>query len=237
MKQKIIDLALSQVGYKEGKNNYNKYAEELDKEPYFCTKKQNLAWCAVFVCWLFVIVLGSGKKARKMLYQPLAHKNNLAAVCKYFANYFKNAHRWYKTPEVGDVVFFKGGGEPIGHVGIVVQVMATTIITVEGNHGDRVARVVRKRSECVGFGRPDWNEEPEGGKFTVEVRELKYVKGNVMKGEDVKSIQKIVGCDPDGSYGPATKAAVIVWQRANMGSTEADGIVGPKTYAAMFKAG
>lgn len=47
-----IAYALSQVGYKEGANNWNKYADQLDKVDYFagCGKKQNLPWCCVFVC-------------------------------------------------------------------------------------------------------------------------------------------------------------------------------------------
>ena len=48
----VIDYAISQVGYTEGANNWNKYADELDKVDYFvgCGKKQNLPWCAVFIC-------------------------------------------------------------------------------------------------------------------------------------------------------------------------------------------
>ena len=48
----VIAYAKSQVGYTEGANNWNKYADELDKVDYFagCGKKQNLPWCAVFVC-------------------------------------------------------------------------------------------------------------------------------------------------------------------------------------------
>lgn len=47
-----IAYALSQVGYKEGSDNWNKYAQELDAVDYFagCGKKQNLPWCAVFIC-------------------------------------------------------------------------------------------------------------------------------------------------------------------------------------------
>ena len=47
-----IAYALSQVGYTEGASNWNKYADELDKVDYFtgCGKKQNLPWCAVFIC-------------------------------------------------------------------------------------------------------------------------------------------------------------------------------------------
>ena len=47
-----LEYALSQVGYTEGANNWNKYAQQLDAVDYFegCGKKQNLPWCAVFIC-------------------------------------------------------------------------------------------------------------------------------------------------------------------------------------------
>lgn len=47
-----VAYALSQVGYTEGPNNWNIYADQLDEVDYFagCGKKQNLPWCAVFVC-------------------------------------------------------------------------------------------------------------------------------------------------------------------------------------------
>ena len=47
-----LEYAKSQIGYTEGPNNWNKYADQLDKVDYFagCGKKQNLPWCAVFVC-------------------------------------------------------------------------------------------------------------------------------------------------------------------------------------------
>jgi len=47
-----LAYALSQVGYTEGADNWNKYAQQLDAVDYFegCGKKQNLPWCAVFIC-------------------------------------------------------------------------------------------------------------------------------------------------------------------------------------------
>ena len=47
-----LEYALSQIGYTEGADNWNKYAQELDAVDYFegCGKKQNLPWCAVFIC-------------------------------------------------------------------------------------------------------------------------------------------------------------------------------------------
>lgn len=48
----VLAYVKSQIGYTEGPNNWNKYADELDKVDYFagCGKKQNLPWCCVFIC-------------------------------------------------------------------------------------------------------------------------------------------------------------------------------------------
>lgn len=47
-----IEYAFSQIGYRESGNNWNKYADQLDEVDYFagCGKKQNLPWCAIFIC-------------------------------------------------------------------------------------------------------------------------------------------------------------------------------------------
>jgi hypothetical protein len=50
-------------------------------------------------------------------------------------------------------------------------------------------------------------------------------------GELVQRIQRKLMCDADGNFGPATEAAVRVFQRNN--GLVPDGIVGPKTWAAM----
>lgn len=47
------------------------------------------------------------------------------------------------------------------------------------------------------------------------------------KGEEVKKLQKMLGLEPDGSFGPGTEKAVKAWQKAN-GLLD-DGIVGNKT--------
>lgn len=51
------------------------------------------------------------------------------------------------------------------------------------------------------------------------------------KGEWVKKMQKVLGTTPDGDFGPGTERAVKAWQAKN--GLTADGIVGPKTLAAM----
>ena len=51
------------------------------------------------------------------------------------------------------------------------------------------------------------------------------------RGEHVKTIQRIVGCEPDGIFGPITEAYVKKFQEAHLDVT---GVVDSKTMAVMF---
>jgi putative chitinase len=51
-------------------------------------------------------------------------------------------------------------------------------------------------------------------------------------GEDVVKLQKKLGVDPVGKFGPKTEAAVKEWQKAN--GLEDDGVVGDNTWNKMF---
>ena len=50
MKEKILDLARSQIGYSEESGNRTKYAKYFDTEAWqwFNTKKQGTEWCAIW---------------------------------------------------------------------------------------------------------------------------------------------------------------------------------------------
>lgn len=56
--------------------------------------------------------------------------------------------------------------------------------------------------------------------------------GRGSTGRVVKRIQRKVGVEADGVFGPATERAVKRWQKAH--GLLADGVVGPLTYKAMF---
>lgn len=51
-------------------------------------------------------------------------------------------------------------------------------------------------------------------------------------GDDVVKLQKKLGVDPVGTFGPKTEAAVKAWQQAN--GLTADGLVGDTTWKKMF---
>ena len=76
------------------------------------------------------------------------------------------------------------------------------------------------------------------GKAPVVVDDLSKVEaGTSLKsgrtGRAVEEIQKMLGIDADGKFGPKTKDAVQAFQREN--GLTADGIVGPKTLEAIKK--
>ena len=62
----------------------------------------------------------------------------------------KRTGRWRSGPHRGNIAVFRG------HVGIVERVVGSQwIVTIEGNHSNRVARVWRSRSEPLGYVRLD----------------------------------------------------------------------------------
>lgn len=180
-KQKVIDIALSEVGYLEkasksqlddktanaGSGNYTKYSRDLAKYPYFNGSKQGVAWCAVFCAWCYDKAYGKAA-ALKLLCQPTKPANNAGAGCKYARNYFKNKGQLHNTPQPGDIIFFYSKDKSqIQHQGIVYKVDSSKVYTVEGNTSSASGVVanggaVAKKSysltydRLAGFGRPDW---------------------------------------------------------------------------------
>ena len=57
---------------------------------------------------------------------------------------------------------------------------------------------------------------------------------NGSKGHSVRAVQARVDAFVDGDFGAKTEAAVCRWQAANPVAGPADGVVGPKTWKAMF---
>ena len=171
---KVIDIALNEVGYIEKKNNsnlddktlnagsknYTKYARDLDSiSGFYNGKKQGYAWCAVFVDWCLVKAVGVDR-ARSLLCYP---KNSAGAGCSESIKYYKNNNRFVTAnPKKGDQIFFKQG-----HTGLVYNVDSSKVYTIEGNttkaawvvaNGGEVCKksYSLKSSSIIGYGRPDY---------------------------------------------------------------------------------
>ena len=232
----LITKALSYVGTKEGKNNWNIFAKELDSVDYFDPQhKQNVDWCSVFCDDMAYKFIQNVKKCHQWLYQPTY--NDLSAGAKFQQRYFQNAHRYYKQAKKGDWAFL---GYPARHVCLVVSVGPKTITTVDGNHGGKVAKVTRNVSEFHGFGRPVYDEKPKGDTVMVEMKVIKkgdecpevltaqsLLKCKGFKGADGKVLQL------DSKFGNNTEYAVKNYQKSvDIGQ---DGIVGAKTWPSILK--
>lgn len=254
-KDKVIKLAESQIGYHEGANNQNQYADGKDMKKLYGWNIQNQPWCDIFVDWLFIDCFGYDVGSA-MTYQFAGCSG---AACAQSASYYKARGAFYDRPERGDQVFFYVSGG-INHTGIVTSVSDTTITTVEGNTSDSVARRTYDIGSTViaGYGRPKWalvealqlndpgpgeqavpseKEQPETIKITLEVRELSV--GDT--GPLVKLAQTLLesngctcgwyGCD--GDFGPGTMQAVKNFQTSR--KLKSDGIIGKNTWTALVK--
>lgn len=179
--KKVIDLALSQIGYHEkesnsdlddptanpGDKNWTKYARDLDKlSGFYNGPKNGFAWCESFVDWCFVKSYGRSA-AQELLCQP---NNSAGAGCLYSAQYFQNKGQFYKKdPKPGDQIFF-GTSENVYHTGLVVEVTSINVIVVEGNTSDMVAKRTYSLndSKIYGYGRPKYGM-PAGNLSTPDI--------------------------------------------------------------------
>ena len=147
IKDDIITILNSQIGYKETGTNITKYSKYFDTSKkdggawqFFNTKKQSSEWCAILVLWAFCQIIGPDK-TRAFLGLP-APANNCAAGCKFFYDYLKN--KGYKVEKTkgapGSIVFFNTKSAKCGHVGMIVDIKDGKYYTVEGNKSNQVKK-------------------------------------------------------------------------------------------------
>ena len=257
-KARLVAWANNQVGTREGDNNWTRYAVGMEK--LYGWNVQNQPWCDIFVDAGFVECFGL-EKASAMTYQ---FPGCAGAACRYSAQYYKNHGAWYDTPQPGDQIFlYIDGG--INHTGIVTDVEGGRVHTVEGNSSDSVARrtYAIDSPQIAGYGRPDWAvvakdtdvptkpETPAVGSDAAAAPSFRYspavysAEGSVLKtgcyGPQVKNVQQLLtshGFDCggiDGKFGPATRAALIAFQRAARISP--DGEFGAQSFQALWNYG
>ena len=254
-KAKLVAWCVGQVGYTEGANNYNKYAEKWTEAGGW--NAQNQPYCDIFVDVAFIECF-TLPVASKLTYQPIG---SFSALCSTSANYYKTNGAWFSTPDIGDQAFFNYGGG-INHTGIVVGVTGGVVTCVEGNSSDAVRRNSYNlgNSYIAGFGRPDWSvfstnvpttpvadentatPAPEQPKVktcsvTLTLPVIEYGDENMW----VKLMQTALICKgfscgwygADGEYGMQTKIGLFEFQKKNGLTT--DNICGQATWKALLE--
>lgn len=221
----MLDAARGQLGYHEGPNNDTKFGVwyGMNFEP----------WCDMFVSWCGSQA-GEGPHVGKYAYTP-SH-----------LDWFTANGKFGQTPKPGAIVFFKWPGvsnDICDHVGIVESIRNDgTIITIEGNNGDAVRRMVRS-ANIVGYGYPSYAGGNSGGPPSGGVS-TPYPGHYVRRGDTGDIVRKVqqqlmhkgfsVGIHGvDGDFGPDTESAVRAFQ--NNQGIQADGVVGPITWGRLFK--
>lgn len=151
----VLDAATAEIGYKEGKNNDNKFAK-------IAGHANNQPWCATFVRACFI----KGK-------EEAAIPNT--AYCPTIESWGRahNAVVPVKEAKVGDLVLFDFDRKGIAqHVGICSHdfdsASPTVIATIDGNtsssssgsqaNGDGVYRKIRPVSLVRIIVRPKWSK-------------------------------------------------------------------------------
>ena len=138
--ERIIDVALSQIGYVEGRNNDTKYGSWYNMN--------HNEWCAMFVSWVANeagITTTIIPKYASVSWGKEWFENQ--GLFKYKNNY---------TPKPGDIIFFLSNGA--SHTGIVVKVEGQRVYTIEGNTSDKVAErnYFLTNSTITGYGTPKY---------------------------------------------------------------------------------
>lgn len=221
---KVVSIAAGQVGYKEGKNNSNKYGAAYGMN--------NVSWCMEFIWWCF-------KQAGMDWYKTAS----CTACYKHYASRAVSRNSLRK----GDIVFFDWDGSgDCDHVGIVESVGSSRITTIEGNtssgnsgsqsNGDGVYRRYRTYSQIAKAIRPAYDAETSGGgTCNVTVQEVQ----NGSKGGSVYVLQAFLKSKGyytgkvDGEAGNLTANAIGAFQKA-MG-LKVDKICGTNTWKTVFK--
>lgn len=226
-KNKVLALARSHIGFHEGYNNDNPFAKDPELIKAYGWSPNNLAWCDIFVDYLFCKAFGA-TLGKQMTYQ----QSGMSAACKNSSDCYKENWAFFSVPMEGDQAFFYSGGG-INHTGIVETVSGSSFTTIEGNTSDAVLRRTYKIGDgtVAGFGRPDWElvvQEEDTEQPTEAAEEkpkeksyfhLVYGDGLNNPEERVEFLQhglRLHGAfiDADGEFGFQTEQAVIRFRKA-----------------------
>lgn len=159
----VYKVAAKEVGYREGKNNNNKYAKVVGLA-------NNQAWCETFQSYLF-------HQAGLKSLAPVT------ASCGTAYKWFKAKGRTSEYPALGAQVFYGPGGG--SHVGFAYKYDETYVYTIEGNTNDDGSaegngvyrkRRVRRDTYVFGYGIPHYTEGTKSADPHIKIAGVKYAK-------------------------------------------------------------
>ena len=207
--KKILKVLEKEIGYKEGKNNDNKYGKAYGWN--------NVPYCVIFIWWAF-------KEAGASDYFFGDTKQSSCTKVKEWAQ----AHNCWVTKDYkpGDLLLFNFNGKNTPkHIGFLVEVKNGIYYTIEGNtspsnsdsqeNGDGVWNKQRKLSSIVGAYRPNYAGVPSTSKNNTKPKYkniaglYKLEKGHT--GDAVVALQTLLnlrmnaGFVIDGDFGGATE--------------------------------
>lgn len=175
--ERFIEIAKGEVGVVEEKYNDVKYNEWYYGREVSASSDESgsYAWCAVFISWCAYMANIPESVIPKF------------ALCSAGRSFYKEVDRYdtdLKSVKKGDIVFINwSGGTKLQHVGIVVDITDTAIITVEGNRSNAVRletyNIGDKR--LIGFAHPDFDSLDPVEEKTDEREETLTVKTSVLK--------------------------------------------------------
>lgn len=257
LRLKIVSTAQGFLGRKESDGSHRSIIDLYNKiKPLPSGYKLSYTdpWCAGFVS-----AVGASCGLTGTIY-PECSCDRMIELYKRAGRWEENDA--YK-PQPGDIIFYDWGDSGAGdnkgssdHVGIVATVKNLYIEVIEGNISDRVDyRIIAVDARYIrGYGLPDYAAAAKGtgstpAQTTGQTTTAKTKSCTVVlpqlsdgcTGAAVLSLQTLLvrryGYSTngiDGEFGSGTRAAVNKFQEAH--GLKADGIVGPKTWAALIGA-
>lgn len=157
--EKATNAYLESFTANAGSGNFTIFAKMLDDlKDFYNGPKNGFAWCDVgFDAWVY---LASGKNKEKTMYVLCQPQRSAGAGCYYSAQYYKQAGRWSTKPVVGAQIFFTYKDGEVSHTGLVEAISGNTVVTIEGNTSDQVARRTYNvyDSHIYGYGLPRYDE-------------------------------------------------------------------------------
>lgn len=245
---KVINLALAELGYKEAADGWTKYGQWYADNVAHSQSFARADWCVMFVTWC---MRQTGVSAE--LWPDTSPQGSATSYCSKWLE-----DKGYRTaaddmPKAGDIVFFSWTGKAeLDHVGLIASVEGTNpdkavLVTVEGNYSDAVRqRRIPYRDYRVAktFRLPypeliEVKPEPSVKYNPKAFPTLSFLLKQGSRNQAVELLQaaliaygyNITG-GSDGYFGKYTKAALIAYQKAN--GLTADGTAGTETFRSLF---